>query len=224
MRSRSQRPSSGSLRPRQSLGSAIRRTRDTGHRQRSVRRARCRRTRRNRFCLTFNIVSRLSRRARAIARRSPLTSVTPALSIATSVPVPIAIPTSASASAGASLTPSPAMATIASALRRLTTSAFCSGRTSAAISSISSCFATASARRSAVACQHDDPNAFTVQGADRAGRGRFDRVGDADESGGLPVRRDEHDGLSLTAQGFGTLDEIAEIHFEAVPSARCCRA
>ena len=44
-------------------------------------------------------------------RRSPFTSVTPALSIATSVPVPIAMPTSACASAGASLMPSPAIAT-----------------------------------------------------------------------------------------------------------------
>ncbi len=52
--------------------------------------------------------------ARAPARcrvRSPFSSVTPALSIATSVPVPMAMPTSAAASAGASLTPSPAMAT-----------------------------------------------------------------------------------------------------------------
>ena len=38
--------------------------------------------------------------------------MTPALSIATSVPVPMAMPTSAWASAGASLMPSPAIATI----------------------------------------------------------------------------------------------------------------
>ena len=66
-------------------------------------------------------------------RRSPFTSVTPALSIATSVPVPIAMPTSAWASAGASLMPSPAIATtraLAPAARS-TTSAFCSGSTSA---------------------------------------------------------------------------------------------
>ena len=59
----------------------------------------------------FRIVARLSRRARTMPRRSPLTSVMPALSIATSVPVPIAMPTSACASAGASLMPSPAIAT-----------------------------------------------------------------------------------------------------------------
>ena len=39
--------------------------------------------------------ARLRRRARAMPRRSPFTSVTPALSMATSVPVPIAMPTSA---------------------------------------------------------------------------------------------------------------------------------
>ena len=52
-----------------------------------------------------------SRRVRTIPRKSPPRSVTPALSMATSVPVPMAMPTSAAASAGASLTPSPAMAT-----------------------------------------------------------------------------------------------------------------
>ncbi len=46
-----------------------------------------------------------------MAMRSPFRRVTPALSMATSVPEPIARPTSAAASAGASLTPSPAMAT-----------------------------------------------------------------------------------------------------------------
>src|SRR5258705_427746 len=48
--------------------------------------------------------------ARRIPPSSPRTSVTEALSIATSVPVPMAMPTSASARAGASLTPSPAVA------------------------------------------------------------------------------------------------------------------
>ncbi len=44
-------------------------------------------------------------RACTIPVRSPPGSVTPALSIATSVPEPMASPTSAAASAGASLTP-----------------------------------------------------------------------------------------------------------------------
>src|SRR5260370_593263 len=55
----------------------------------------------------FRIVARLKWRALAMLRKSPLTNVTPALSMATSVPLPIAIPTCACASAGASLIPSP---------------------------------------------------------------------------------------------------------------------
>ena len=58
------------------------------------------------------MVARLKRMAFTIPLRSPLTRVTSALSMATSVPVPIAIPTSAAAKAGASLIPSPAIATI----------------------------------------------------------------------------------------------------------------
>jgi hypothetical protein len=60
----------------------------------------------------LRIVASESRRARTIPVRSPLIRVTPALSMATSVPDPIAMPMSAAASAGASLTPSPAMATV----------------------------------------------------------------------------------------------------------------
>ncbi len=96
----------------------------------------------------LRIVARDSTAARAMPRRSPLTSVTPALSIATSVPVPMAMPTSACASAGASLMPSPAIATLRpSACSRLTWSALSSGSTSASASSMPSCRATASAVR-----------------------------------------------------------------------------
>src|SRR3546814_3532429 len=57
------------------------------------------------------------RRARTIPSVLPLTSVMPALSMATSAPVPMAMPTSACASAGASFTPSPAMATLRPSFR-----------------------------------------------------------------------------------------------------------
>ncbi len=58
-------------------------------------------------------------------RRSPFTSVTAALSMATSVPVPMAMPTWACASAGASFTPSPAIATTRpAACSSFTTAAF----------------------------------------------------------------------------------------------------
>ena len=59
----------------------------------------------------FFMVARERRLARRMPRKSPFTSVTPALSMATSVPVPMAMPTCAWASAGASLMPSPAIAT-----------------------------------------------------------------------------------------------------------------
>ncbi len=66
-----------------------------------------------------------------------MTSVTPALSIATSVPVPIAIPTSACASAGASLMPSPAIATtLPAACSSATIRFLSSGETSACTSSM----------------------------------------------------------------------------------------
>src|SRR5215470_4764748 len=64
----------------------------------------------NRFWRMLRIVAADRRRALTMPCRSPFSKVTPALSIATSVPVPMAMPTSAAASAGASLTPSPALA------------------------------------------------------------------------------------------------------------------
>ncbi len=51
----------------------------------------------------LRMVARDNTIARSMPRRSPLTSVMPALSIATSVPVPISMPTSDWASAGASI-------------------------------------------------------------------------------------------------------------------------
>src|SRR3974390_1946559 len=51
----------------------------------------------------LRMVARLRRRARTMPCKSPLISVTAALSMATSAPVPIAMPTCACASAGASL-------------------------------------------------------------------------------------------------------------------------
>src|SRR3989441_4959793 len=92
---------------------------------------------RNRFWRILRMVARESRRARTMPRKSPFTSVMPALWIATSAPVPIAIPTSACASAGASFTPSPAIATARPCARSaLTTSPFCCGSTSARTSAM----------------------------------------------------------------------------------------
>ena len=111
------------------------------------------------------------RRARTMPRRSPRTSVIPALSIATSVPVPIAMPTSAAASAGASLMPSPAIATTRPSRRYLsTTSAFAAGSTSASTSVIPTLRATASAvvLRSPVTITTRTPSACNARSASDA--------------------------------------------------------
>ena len=85
-------------------------------------------------------------RARRMPRRSPLTRVTWALDMATSVPVPMAMPTSALASAGASLMPSPAIATLRpSGLQPLDQRGLVFRRTSPWTSSMPSARATACA-------------------------------------------------------------------------------
>jgi len=141
-----------------------------------------------------------SSRARAIPRRSPFTSVTWALLIATSVPVPIAIPTFARASAGASLIPSPAIATRRpSRCKRATRSALSCGRTSPYTSSIPNRLR----RRSAVASCHDDANARLVQRLDRRG-GRFlDRIVDGEQSRKLTIDGEEDDARAVRPQALG---------------------
>ena len=109
-----------------------------------------------------------SERATAIPRKSPLTSVTWALFIATSVPVPIAIPTSALAKAGASLIPSPAIATMRpSFCNLLTSSSLSAGLTSPCTSSIPRRAATERAvvRPSPVAITIRSPASFRVASA-----------------------------------------------------------
>ena len=153
----------------------------------------------------FRIVCRDSRRARTMPRRSPFTSVTPALSIAMSVPVPIAMPTSAAASAGASLMPSPAMATLAAfalqpfdlghlvlaaspppAPRRCRASAPRRARSSRC-------------RRSASRCGRPSARSARI-GLDRA---QLHRIGDAEQAGGPAVDRDEDDRLSVVTAFLG---------------------
>ena len=150
----------------------------------------------------FRIVARLSRRARTMPRRSPLTSVTPALSIATSVPVPIAIPTSACASAGASLMPSPAIATTRPCclqpLARPPPSAPAAPRPRPRRCRAARATASAVVRLSPVSITTAKP--FGVQRLDRLRRRRLDRIGDADEPGRLAVDRDEHHRLPVAAQ------------------------
>ena len=132
-------------------------------------------------------------------RRSPLTSVMPALSIATSVPVPIAMPTSAAASAGASLMPSPAIATTAPPAAAVLRRASClsSGATPASTSIDAELLRDGFGGALVVAGEHDDLQAERVQCADGLGRRGLDRVGDGEQAGGLSVDGDEDDGLAL---------------------------
>ena len=124
-------------------------------------------------------------------RRSPLTSVTPALSIATSVPVPIAMPTSAAASAGASLMPSPAMATTrpfaCAAVRRPAPCPPAAPRPRPR--RCRACRATACAvvRLSPVSMTMRTP--ASRERVERRRRRRLDRVGDGDDAGELCRRR-----------------------------------
>ena len=63
--------------------------------------------------------------------------------------------------------------------------------------------ATACGRGAAVAGEHDDFDAVGVQQLNRFRRARFDRIGHAQESGGLAIDGDEHRRLAFAAQRFG---------------------
>src|SRR5918996_6167792 len=145
----------------------------------------------------LRMVARLKRRARTMPRKSPLTKVTPALSIATSVPVPMAMPTWACARAGAPLTPSPAIATtLPSPWSRRMTSAFCSGRTSANVVEPKG----ASDRLggdAGVAGQHHHLQPLRLKRPHRLRCARLDRIGHPEEPPDPDVQDQEHDRLSL---------------------------
>ena len=129
-------------------------------------------------------------RARRMPPRSPLSSVTPALSSATSVPVPIAMPTSARASAGASLMPSPAIATTRPAACSFsTTAAFSAGRTSATTSSMPDRAPDRLRRHPAVAGEHHRPQPFGAERRDHLGRARLDRIGQPQDAAPAARRR-----------------------------------
>ena len=158
-------------------------------------------------------------------RRSPLTSVTPALSIATSVPVPMAMPTSACASAGASLMPSPAIATLRpSACRRLTCSALSSGSTSAD----RLVDAELRARRLRRCCC-ESPVSITMRTPERLSAaiasGVLSLIGSA--TAAMPRARavdgEEHDRLRLRAPGFRARFPALRIDAALAAESRGCR-
>ena len=113
-----------------------------------------------------------------------MTSVMPALSMATSVPVPMAMPTVASASAGASLMPSPAMATDASfALQPLDHRALLVRQDAGDHIVQTELRGDGAGGRLVVAGEHHDPQPLGVQRPDRLRGGRLDRIGGAEQPG-----------------------------------------
>src|ERR1044072_1796877 len=160
----------------------------------------------------FFIVARLKRNARTIPRKSPFTSVTPALCIAMSVPVPIAMPTSACASAGASLIPphagrrgrGPIVNTIARHrhLAPFALKTFYDLSLSRRQHFSNNIINPEPARdclrgRDTVTSKHDDPDLLFVQLPDRFGCTLFDRIGDAENAGWYSIHQDEHHGLTF---------------------------
>ena len=151
---------------------------------RSARRARCRRRRRTGSGGCCASSRGDSARARTMPRRSPFTSVTPALSIATSVPVPIAMPTSACASAGR-VVDAVARHRDDAALRlqplddRLPSARGSTSATTSSMPELARRPPRRSSRLSPVSMTTRMPSARSAASA--SGVGRLDRVGDAEE-------------------------------------------
>ena len=166
-----------------------------------------------------------SARARTMPMRSPLSSVTCALSIATSVPVPMAMPTSAAASAGASLTPSPAMATTRpSAAQPLDHGRLAVGQ-HLGLDLVDAEMARDRLRGGAVvAGEHHHAQPVAAQRRERGGRRLLHRIGDRDDAGELAVERDEDRGRAVAAQPLGLGFERRRSRCRARPGTTHCRA
>ena len=121
--------------------------------------------------------------------------------MATSVPAPIAIPISAAASAGASFTPSPAIATTSPCLRSRRRCVSLILRKDFRLDLADAELARDRfGRRAIVAGQHHDADARRLEGANRVGGRRLDRVGDRDDAAGLAVERGEDRCRAIVAQ------------------------
>src|ERR1700682_6558509 len=161
----------------------------------------------NKFCRMLCMVAAESFRARTMPMRSPLTSVTPALAMAMSVPPPMAMPTSAEASAGASLMPSPAMATILPA-RRLDRGTFSFRQDLRFEVGNAELIGNRKRRAAAVAGQHDDGNALRLQRVERGAWRRLQRIGDGNEARERAVDGDEDHRAAIATQPFGLVFQV----------------
>ena len=164
-------------------------------------------------------------RARTMPVRSPLSRVTPALSMATSVPEPIARPTSAAARAGASLTPSPAMATTRPSLAEpLDDVALVVGQDLGLDPVDAEAAGDGFGGDPVVAGEHDDLDAVGAQRLERLGGGVLDRVGDGDDAGDLAVDADEDGGGAVGAQPVRLRGERARCRCRRRSGSWRCRA
>src|SRR4051794_7208954 len=155
---------------------------------------------RNRFWRMLLIVASDSWRARTIPVRSPLRSVMPALSIATSVPDPMAMPTSAAASAGASFTPSPAIATMRpSRLSASMTAPFLIGQDLGLDLRDAEAACNRFGRSAVVAGEHDDTDALRLKCCEGLRGRRLYGIGDGDHAGRPAIHADEDCGRSVPA-------------------------
>src|SRR5918993_3707498 len=191
----------------------------------------------NRFWRMLRIVACDRRRARTMPVRSPFSSVTPALSIATSVPVPMAMPTSAAASAGASLTPSPAMHDPACRLVALHDGALLVRQDLGLHLVDAEPARDRSGGGPVVAGEHDNADALRLEAGECLGRRGLYRIGDGDGAGQLPIRGHENGGGAVGAQPVRLLGEgehvdtvltqeggVAEHHLAALDGPECAFA
>ena len=77
---------------------------------------------------------------------------------------------------------------------------------------------------SIVAGQHDDLDAVILQHLERFRGRRLDRIGNADESGGAAVDRDEHHGLAIFALRVGVGGNSVDGDAERAHQRAHCRA
>src|SRR5215475_9456422 len=140
----------------------------------------------NRFWRMLLIVVCDSFRARTMPVRSPLSSVTPALSIATSVPVPMAMPTSTAAI--------PQFRDDRALLIRQHLG-FDLGNPELLRNGLR--------RGAVVAGQHDDLDAFGRERLQRFRRRRLHGIGDRKQSSESAVDRNTNDSCAVGAQPFG---------------------
>src|SRR5215472_7806527 len=161
----------------------------------------------NRFCRMLRMTARESTRAFTMPVRSPLSSVTPALSIATSAPVPMAMPTSADAIAGHRYG-------VALATKSCNDGIFLI-REHFSLDLDDAQVARDRLRRGAiVASEHDHADTVRSECSERIGRRCFHWVGDSDDASGLAVHCKKHGSCTVAPQTIGLRRERRRVDIQ----------